>query len=345
MYDEQTKAKLNTSKDYYYILGVRPDATTEEITEAYHDLHDKFGPHVNLQGHDPDLMIKTFKDISDAYEVLTDPQKRKEYDRASVDKRQSASELRALLVRRTPAPAPAPAPAQNLSSGPSPKTSFTNIPAIPDAERNSKIQPLALEMEIEVTLREAIKGASKELVITDPTPCECFSQRTGSKMQCQRCGGMGYTKLDRKQLVDLPAGMFDNMEVRLPDQGRFDLRVGRNGDLIARIKLKPHPLLRVLGRDVTITIPVTIYEAVLGSEIEVPCATGKVVMKIQPLTQSGRVYRLKGLGLAGADQLVTIEVVIPQVLDAEEVQLYRKLKQLSREPNPRESLFKQVQPS
>jgi len=83
--------------------------------------------------------------------------------------------------------------------------------------------------------------------------------------------------------------------------------------------------------------------SVLGSEIEVPCATGKVVMKIQPLTQSGRVYRLKGLGLAGADQLVTIDVQIPQVLSSEEVSLYRKLKELSREPSPRESMFKQTQ--
>lgn len=341
MYDEQTKAKLNTNKDYYYILGVRPDATSEEIDEAYQELHMKFGPHVSVMGQDPDILIKTFKDISDAFEVLMDPAKRKEYDRVSMDKRSSASELRALLVKRS-APPPPPGTNQSIASQTS---SGTNIPPVPTTERTTKIQALALEVEIDVTLKEALKGTRKEIVITDPRQCEeCYSARTGTKMNCPRCRGMGYTKHDRKQLVELPPGLYDSMEVRLPEIGRFDLKAGKNGDLIVRIRLKQHPVLGVLGRDVTITVPVTIYEAVLGAEIEVPCASGKVVMKIQPLTQSGRVYRLKGLGLAGADQLVTIDVVVPQVMSAEEVQLFRKLKELSREPNPRESLFKQTQP-
>jgi DnaJ-class molecular chaperone len=147
--------------------------------------------------------------------------------------------------------------------------------------------------------------------------------------------------VERVEEIDLPTGLYDNMEIRKPDQGRFDLRANRHGDLIIKIKVKPHPFLSILGRDVTCTVPVTIYEAVLGAEIEAPTATGRVVMKIQPLTQPGRVYRLKGLGLAGADQLVTIDIVMPQNLSGEEVALFRKLKELSKEPNPREAMFKQ----
>jgi molecular chaperone DnaJ len=334
MYDEQTRAKVETTKDYYYILGVRPDSTREEIDEAYQDMYEKFGPHVNIQGQDPDIMIKTFRDISDAHEVLTDPGKRRDYDKASAGKRSSASELRQLLIRRTAPPVPGGVTASGTG----------NIPVGVDPDRSPKIQALALEMEVEVTLKEAIKGATREITISDPRPCEdCTINRLTPKMQCNRCAGLGYTKVERVERVNLPAGMYHDMEIRLPEQGRYDLRAQRNGDLIVISKLKPHHCLSVLGRDITVTVPVTIYEAVLGAEIEAPCATGKVVLKIQPLTQPGRVYRLKGLGLAGADQLVTVEVMVPQVLSGEEVALFRKLRDLSREPNPRDPLFRATQ--
>jgi curved DNA-binding protein len=311
--DDKSKAKVQTHKDYYYILGVRPDATSEEIQEAYRDLYDKFGPHVSVHGMDPDILIKTFRDICDAYEVLMDPAKRKEYDERTKHTRQSASELRNLWTKST--------------SG---RTQ----------ENQPKIQALALEMETEVTLKEAVKGTRKQVRISDPTPCEeCVELKPVNRMQCPKCRGLGYYNFERTEDIELPAGMYDGMEIRMQEQGRYDLRAGRNGDLILKIKVKPHPFLGVLGRDITCNVPVTLYEAMLGAEIEVPSATGKVVMKIQPLTQPGRVYRLKGLGLGGADQLVTIDVLIPQQLTGEEVALYRKLKELSKEPNPRDTLF------
>jgi DnaJ-class molecular chaperone len=334
IFDEQTQAKVQTSKDYYYILGVRPDATSEEIEEAYQEMYMKFGPHVNVHGQDPDILIKTYKDISDAYEILTDPVKRKEYDK-SAGKRSSTSELRNLVMRRNQLPPPTP---DIAASG----TQNVPVTARTDSDRASKVQALALEMEVDITLKEAIKGTTREIVISDPRPCEeCSKNRPSAKMQCAICHGLGYLKIDRKELVQLPAGLYHDMEIRLAEQGRYDLRAQRNGDLIVKVKLMPHYCLSVLGRDITCTVPVTIYEAVLGAEVEAPCATGRVVLKIQPLTQPGRTYRLKGLGLAGADQLVTIDVVIPSVLSGEEVTLFRKLREISREPNPREALFRQ----
>jgi len=296
---------------------VRPDATSQEISEAYHDLYDKFGPHVSVQGMDPDILIKTFKDISDAYEVLMDPNKRRDYDKSSSQTRQSASELRNLWTSKS---------AGGGSDGKLPK-----------------IQALALEMEVELTLKEAVKGCQKQLRINDPRPCEeCAGLKPVNRMQCANCRGLGYFNVERTEEIVVPSGVFDGQEIRMTEQGRYDLRAGKNGDLIIKIKLKIHPFLGVLGRDITCTVPVTLYEAMLGAEIEVPSATGKVVMKVQPLTQPGRVYRLKGLGLSGADQLVTIDVVIPQQLSGEEVTLYRKLKEMSKEPNPRDGLFNKL---
>ncbi len=313
---EDDKRNLAATKDYYYILGTRFDATSEEIQDAYGELYNKFGPHVTAsQGSDPDAMMKAYRDICEAYEVLMDPVARREYDKKSKAMRQSVADLRALWTKHSAARA----------SG---------------EHAAMKVQALAFETEIDVTLREAVKGCTKEIRIADPKNClECADWKPINKRQCPNCHGVGYLNVERLEHVELPAGLYDEMEIRKPNQGRYDMRASRNGDLIVKIKLIPHPVLHVLGRDLICTVPVTIYEALLGAEIEVPCAAGKAVMKIQPLTQSGRVYRLKGLGLAGADQLITIDVVLPQHLSAEEVNMYRHLKDLSKEPNPRENLF------
>ena len=304
-------SKTNVQKDYYYILGVRPSATREEIQEAYDELYEKFGPHVSVQGMDPDAMMNSYKAISEAFEILINPNKRKEYDKASGSMRSRSQELRSLLIKQ--------------------------------GGDEKEIQALPLELEMEISLKEAIKGSHKQIKIVDPKPCQdCAGLKPVSRLKCPNCKGVGYSNIERTEEIDLPAGLFDNMEIRKSAQGRYDMRVGRNGDLIIKIKLRPHQFLNVLGRDITCTVPISIYEAMLGSDVEVPSATGRVRMKIQPLTQPGRVYRLKGLGLAGADQLVTIEVVLPQHLSGEEISLFKKLKEMSREPDPRESIFSRL---
>jgi DnaJ-class molecular chaperone len=199
-------------------------------------------------------------------------------------------------------------------------------------------------MELDVTLKEAVKGCHRQLTVTDPKACEeCVNLKPVNRMQCQTCRGVGYFNVDRRVELDLPKGLYDDMEIRKTGLGKWDIRANANGDLVIKIKLRQHPVLGVLGRDITVNVPVTLYEAMLGAEIEVPTATGRVVMNIKPLTQPGRVYRLKGLGLGGADQLITIDVIIPDKLTAEEVQLFQKLRQMSKEPNPRKSLFTEVQ--
>jgi curved DNA-binding protein len=301
-------------KDYYYTLGVSKDATSEEIQEAYHDLYEKYGPHVSVSGQDPDMLLKTFRDISEAYEMLMDPAKRRDYD-AKNDHHFQKGDLRALWGKFA-----------------------GNTPAKPEAAKAKLASDM--EVELEVTLKEAMKGTRKVVRIEEPKPCEnCVGLKPVQRMQCPSCRGLGYTTSERTEEIELPSGLYDKLQIRRPDLGKFDLNASRRGDLVITIKLKQHPYLTVLGRDICCTVPVTIYEAVLGGEIEVPTATGKVIMKIQPRTQSGRVYRLKGLGLAGADQLVTVEVSTPQQLSDEEVGLYRRLKEMCKDPNPRESLY------
>jgi molecular chaperone DnaJ len=263
------------------------------------------------------MMVRIFKDVSDAYQVLSNPAKRKDYDRNLAINKQQAGDVRALWNK---------------------VTSFA--PNADSEGKQAQIQALSLEISTDVTMKEAVKGGKRVFDISDPTPCEeCADMKPVTRMQCSTCRGLGYFNVDRKEEVDLPPGMYDGMEIRKPEVGRYDLRAGRYGDLVIKVAVRQHPYLSLSGKDVTCTAPVNVYEALLGAEIEVPTTTGKVMMKIQPLTQPGRVYRLKGLGLAGADQLVTIEVVLPQSLSTEELAHYRKLRELYKEPNPREKRF------
>jgi DnaJ-class molecular chaperone len=317
MDDDKNRLKTKTYKDYYQILKIRPDATAEQIETAYGNMYEKFGPNSTANGLDAESLMKIFRDITDAYEVLSDPVKRRDYDRNTEKSRQQVGDVRALWAKVT-----------------SPTSSANGEPE----KRAPEVQALSLELITEVTLKEAIKGGKRVYDISDPTPCEdCAGMKPVTRMQCGTCRGLGYFNVDRKEEVDLPGGMYDGMEIRKAELGRYDLRAGKYGDLVLRIKIREHPQLALNGNDITCTVPVTLYEAVLGAEIEVPTATGRVMMKIQQCTQPGRIYRLKGLGLAGADQLVAIDVVLPSTLTAEDLAHFRKLRELYKGPNPRDS--------
>ena len=331
MEEEKTKAKPIGSRDLYSILKVRPDATIDQIEESYVHFYDNYGPNAQVDDksvEELDAMYKTFQEAADAYEILSDPRRREEYDKTYEKKKQqqqqgTSGEVKALWTKVA--------------------TTFTgggnNAPAEADS-KGPRIQALGYEVTAEVSLREAIKGTKFSFTISDPTPCEdCAGLKPVNRMQCATCRGLGYFNVDREEEIDLPANLHDGQEIRKNELGRYDLRAQRNGDLIIKIKVKQHPHLTVIGNDLQAEVPVSIYEAMLGAEIEVPTATGKVVMKIQPLSQPGRIYRLKGLGLAGGDQLVKIEVVLPQKLSGEEVGLYKKLRDLYKEPSPRKDLF------
>jgi DnaJ-class molecular chaperone len=307
-------AKASSSKDYYYILGVSPEATTAEIHEAFRELNDRFGPHVNISGQDPESMLKAFKDITEAYDILSDPARRAHYDSANLPYLQK-THLRQLWGKMT---------------GTTTADGFANT-----AEDTV--------VEVEVTLREAIKGTLRKVRIDENLPCKhCLTMKPVERMKCQYCRGAGNRHQTRLEEVQLAPGIYDRMVVKVPNIGKFDSRVNRNGDLIINIKIRQHQYFTVMGRDITCTVPETFLEAILGAEIEVPTPSGKVMMKIQPLTQSGRVYRLKGMGIAGADLLATMEVIVPKQISGDEVELFRKLKTISTTPNPREELLKRL---
>lgn len=305
-------ARTSSYKDYYYILGVSPEATSSEIQEAYTELYDRFGPHVNMNGQDPEAMIKTYKDICEAYDTLMDPKRRQQYDELNYPHLQKTN-LRQLWGK------------------------FTGTDGKEAATAGGADDT---EIEQEITLREAIKGTVTKIRIDENMPCKmCIGKKPVERISCMSCRGTGATHRARQEEIPILPGAYPGMEIRVPNLGKFDQRVQKHGDLVVKLKLRQHQYFNVMGHDITCTVPVTFLEAILGGEIEVPTATGKVVMKIMPLTQSGKVYRLKGMGIAGADLLATIEVVVPKQISADEVELFRKLKAISTIKNPREELL------
>ncbi len=314
---DPSKQPQQAGKDYYYILGVAPDATQAQIQAAYQELYDKFGPHVTVKEQDPEAMAKAYKDIEEAWEVLQNPARRQEYDNANLPLLQK-SHLRSLWGKIA-----------GVKTGEVPKTKDD----IPDTR-----------LQIEITLKEAIKGGKKIIKIEDWNPCQnCASKKPVDRLKCISCHGKGQVRTDRSEELLLNPGSYEKRELRIQGRGRYDARCKRNADLVVEIQIEQHPYFTVNGKDVSCTVPVTLYEAILGAEIEAPTPTGKVVMKIQPLTQRGRVYRLKGLGLGGGDLLLSIEVMIPQQLHADEVELFRRLAVVSSQANPRLELFARLQ--
>jgi DnaJ-class molecular chaperone len=196
--------------------------------------------------------------------------------------------------------------------------------------RLATIQALPTEVEAQISLGDAVRGVTCTLTINDPVPCdECAHLKPINRMQCQKCKGVTHTFVDRKVDVTLQPGLLPGDEIRFDELGRYNIASGKRSDLVVKIVITDHPILKIDGNNLTCTISVPLYDAILGSEIEVPVATGKVMMKLHPLTQSGKIYRLRGLGLAGGDQLVIVEVAMPQKLTKEQIQLFHKIKLIS----------------
>lgn len=330
-------AKTSTYKDYYYILGLNPSANSDQIHRAYVDLYERFGPHVSVNGQDPEAMLKAYKDICEAYEVLMDPRRRQEYDNSSSHlEKNDVRNLWEKISRSSTTSSVDPLPATAMPKAGLSATTISQGMSVPGRAEDTLI-------DIEVTLREAIKGTVRKVRIEENLPCRrCVELKPVQRLKCEDCRGVGHVRSARDEQIELAPGMYDRMQLRKPGLGKADARSGNRGDLVLVIKIRPSSHFEVQGRDVLCTVPVSFLEAILGGEIEVPTPTGKVIMKIQPLTHSGRVYRLKAMGLAGADLLATVDIVVPTQISAEEVELFRKLQNVSTMKNPRTDLLAKI---
>lgn len=351
--------------EYYKTLGIPPKATADEIKKAYRRLARKYHPDVNPGDKSAE---EKFKQISEAFDVLSDPKKREVYDRYGYYSDQIPQ-----------------------GAGQGMGFDFSNISAsgfkdlfselfsgVTSQSRPKKQRQRGADIEqgIAVSFEEAMLGKTVSVEVERNETCKSCSgsgEELGKQMtcaacrgtgqasshfpipgKCSRCGGSGKTAspcpacagngvVTRRETIQvkIPAGVDTGSRVRVGGKGHAGQLGGPAGDLFIVTNVQPHQYFKRQGDNIYCTIPITVPEAALGAKIEVPTIDGKAVLRIPPGTQSGQKFRLRERGVpslrasgARGDQYVEVRVTLPKVIGEETKELLVKYARYNPE-NPR----------
>jgi molecular chaperone DnaJ len=332
-------------KDFYAVLGVPKDASADDIKKAYRRLARKNHPDANP--NDP-AAERRFKEIGEAHAVLADPEQRQQYDAiramahggprftAGGAGGPGAAGFEDLLGGLFNSGGGTRGPGVRFSRGgagyPGAGGAGAGSPIFEDLLGGMFDEPgpyrsprgarrgADLTATAQLTFQQAMDGALLNLRVDDP--------RSGTRSITAR----------------IPAGVRDGQKVRVRGKGRpGDLGAG-DGDLVVTVHVDPHPVFTLDGADVRVTVPVTFHEAVAGADIEVPTADGgRVRLRVPPGTPSGRTLRVRGRGAKTpkrtGDLLVTVQVAVPQKLDAAAREALEAFRAATKDQDPREDLF------
>jgi curved DNA-binding protein len=315
-------------KDYYKIMGLERNATTDDIKRSYRKLARKYHPDVSKEAN----AEERFKEVGEAYEVLKDPQKRASYDQLGSNW-QNGQDFR-------------PPPdwqhfggggGQGHSEGGfggfggSASDFFESLfggGGFGGGGRRQRREYSApgedYQGKVKVSLQDAFSGASREI-----------------QLPIQTMGADGRPQMvTRKLKVKIPAGVKSGQQIRLTGQGAPGTGAGKQGDLYLEIEIEKNALYDQVGNDIYLTLPVAPWEAALGAKISVPTLAGKVDLKIPAGSQGGQKMRLKGRGMPGltpGDQYVILKIIIPQPTTDKAKVLYEQMAQ-EMPFNPREKM-------
>lgn len=347
-------------RDYYEVLGVGRDASDDDIRRAFRRLARQHHPDVNA---DPDAE-RAFKEANEAYEVLSDPERRRRYDLFG----HAGAEGRSTVF--------------SGGFGPFADLFETFFGAGIRTERRGPARGADLRLDLEVDFLEAVFGAERKVEVpreescsrceggggepgTGSTACpgcggtgevrtvhnslfgrmvnvrpcpRCEGEGRILERPCTRCGGSGRERTRRELTVTIPAGVDDGQRLRLTGEGEGGERGGPPGDLYVVLHVRPHPVFERRGHDLLYELRISPVLAALGGEVEVPSVDGPQKLTIPAGTQEGALLRLRGRGvprLGGSgrgEQLVVTRVVVPTKLSAKERRLWNELRAVSAEP-------------
>jgi molecular chaperone DnaJ len=342
-------------RDYYEVLGIDRNASDEEIKKAFRKLAFKYHPDHNRE----DNSTEAFKEVNEAYEVLSDRDKRAAYDRYG------HSGVDSTLNRGF----------EGMDFGGFGDIFDAFFGGSTTTTQQGPQQGADERTELTITFEEAVFGVSKDLKIartencslchglgskpgTSPTRCptcngtgqirrvqqsifgrftniatcsRCHGTGTIVTEACPQCKGSGHERFERTVSIKIPPGVDNGAQVIMRGEGDSGTRGGPSGNLYINITVKPHEFFVRRGDDIIYELPVNFAQAALGDEVEVPTLTGKTKIKINPGSQTGSLYRLKGQGVSHlhrsgrGDQLVLMVVITPSSLNDKQRQLLKEL--------------------
>ncbi len=364
-----------SDRDYYEVLGVSRNASADDLKAAFRRLARQYHPDVNSA---PDAEEK-FKEINEAYAILSDDQKRAAYDRfghAGVRGPSGSPDINVDF--------------SNFADIFSDLFGFGGLGRNATRQRNAPRRGADLQLQLELSFEEAVFGIDKEVEIvrdevcatcsgsgaepgTSPVRCSscngtgeirqmrqtllgsmvqvstcptCNGQGETISTPCHVCRGRGVERKTRRKVVSVPAGVDTGTQMRLAGEGQPGINGGPSGNLFIAIKVKPHKYFKRRENDILINLNINISQAALGDEVQVPTVDGSMMLKIPAGIQPGKAINMKGKGvprLRGSgrgDQVVLINVEIPTRLSSEQRQLLEQLgKSLGHEAKPQERGF------
>ncbi len=294
-------------KDYYAVLGVARDAATEDIKKAYRRLARRYHPDVSKEKD----AEERFKEVSQAYEVLRDTERREAYDRMGAHRPGQD-------FRPPPGWESQFAPGGFAAGSPEDVDLFDLFSRLGRGQGGRRGQGMPgrdLEATVQVDLTDLVDGQELEIPLS-------YMERTAE----------GLHRISRTVKVRLPRGASHGQRLRVRGKGGTG---SPPGDLLLGIEVRAHPLFRVADHDLYLELPLAPWEAALGAEVEVPTLRGRVNLRVPPGSRSGQQLRVRGRGLprpqaAEGDLYAVLQIVTPGQLSEEEKRLYEQLAEVSR---------------
>lgn len=349
------------AKDYYKTLEVNRNATEQDIKSAYRKLARKYHPDMNPSNKQAE---ERFKEIGEAYEVLSDPDKRRKYDMGADWSRGGSSSYSyggnstsytkangfgdifdSIFGGSTKGATGNPSTGRTTSTGTTGRTNNYNTPGTNTSTdfgfgRGASPRPQKgddREQEIELTLEEAYNGTVRQLQIQSSEYCgACNGSGLRAGQRCNACLGLGVVPRQKRLEIRIPAGVDEGSKVRIAAEGGAGLAGGQRGDLYLKVHIGQHQLFERKNADLHVTISVPLYTALLGGEGVVPSLKGgKFMLNVPAETPNGKIFRLAGQGMPVVNQtnqrgdlFVKVEVVLPNNLSNEEKELVRRLRDI-----------------
>jgi molecular chaperone DnaJ len=354
--------------DFYVILGVEREATLADVKRAYKRLARKYHPDINPGDR---MAAAQFRQIAQAYETLSDAQRRRQYDATGAagegaDGATFGFDGFDFTV------------SVHGNEAPTFGDLFADVLHQRQARRGSGHAERGVDLHQSVSLEfeEAIQGGQRSITVTrqeycatcqgigalhtTPAPCpHCHGSGAVKSARghmvftkpCAHCGGTGQQRQtrcpacggDQVQMraesltINVPSGLADGARIRIPGKGHAGRNGGEAGDLYIDVTVQPHPLFVRDGDDLHLTVPIAVHEAALGAKIDVPSLDGTARVRIPPGTQSGQRFRVRERGIASprdgrrGDLVVEVQLVLPKMLDERSKELLREFGRINTE--------------